>query len=74
MRVDLASGEAIAGGDVREAHEGVHQGALAGVIKPQSWNAFSRRSNGRFGEPSPRSTNRDPHGMGQGPAAASPVI
>ena len=50
VRVDLRSGEAIAGGDVREAHEGVHQGELAGVIEPQSWNAFPCRSNGRFSE------------------------
>jgi hypothetical protein len=35
---------------VREAHESVHQGELPGVIESQSRNAFSRRSNGRFGE------------------------
>ena len=52
VRVDIRSGEAIAGSDVREAHEGMHQGELAGVIKPQSWNAFPCRTNGRFGEPS----------------------
>lgn len=51
MRVDLRSGKAIAGGDVREAHEGVHQGELAGTIEPQSRNAFHCRSNGRFSEP-----------------------
>jgi hypothetical protein len=50
--VDLPSGKAIAGGDVREAHESVHQCELAGVIEPQSRNAFPCRSNGRFGEPS----------------------
>ena len=34
VRVDLRGSKAIAGGDVREAHEGVHQGELAGVIEP----------------------------------------
>ena len=52
VRVYLRRGKAIAGGDVREAHEGVHQGELAGMIDPQSRNAFPCRSNGRFGEPS----------------------
>ena len=43
VRVDLRSGKAIAGGDVREAHEGVHHGELAGMIEPQSRNAFPCR-------------------------------
>jgi hypothetical protein len=51
VSVDLDGGEVIAGSDVREAHEGMHQGELAGMIKPQSWNAFPCRTNGRFGEP-----------------------
>jgi hypothetical protein len=49
--VDLHGGEVIAGSDVCEAHEGMHQGELAGVIKPRSWKSFPCRSNGRFGEP-----------------------
>lgn len=34
---------------MREAHEGVHQGELAGMIEPQSRKAFPCRGNGRFG-------------------------
>ena len=52
VRVDFCSGKAVAGGNVREPHEGVHQSELAGMIEPQSRNAFPGRSNGRFGEPS----------------------
>jgi hypothetical protein len=35
----------------REAHNGVHQGELAGMIEPQSRNAFPCGTKGRFGEP-----------------------
>ena len=52
MRIEFCGGNAVAGGDVREAHEGVHQGKLAGMVEPQSRNAFPRRGNGRFSEPS----------------------
>ena len=34
VRMDFRGGEAVAGGYVREAHEGVHQGELAWVIEP----------------------------------------
>ena len=33
MRMEFCGGEAVAGGDVRKAHEGVHQGKLAGMIE-----------------------------------------
>jgi hypothetical protein len=52
VRVDFRGGEGIAGGNVREAHEGVHEGELPRVIEPQSRNALSRWSNGRFCESS----------------------
>lgn len=52
MRMEFCGGKAVAGGDVREAREGVHQCKLAGVIEAQSRKALSRRSDGRFGEPS----------------------
>jgi hypothetical protein len=54
--MEFCSGKAVAGGDVRETHEGMHQGKLAGVIEAQSRNALSRRSDGRFGEPSQLAT------------------
>ena len=54
--MEFCSGKAVAGGDVRETHEGLHQGKLAGVIEAQSRNALSRRSDGRFGEPSQLAT------------------
>ena len=41
---------------MREAHEGVHQGKLAGVVEPQSRNALPCRGNGRFGESSQLAT------------------
>ena len=42
--VEFGGGKGIASGNVREAHEGVHQGELPRVIEPQSRNALSRRS------------------------------
>src|SRR5262245_40673492 len=48
--MEFCGGEAVAGGDVREAHESVHQGKLAGMVEAQSRNALSHWSNGRFGE------------------------
>jgi len=50
VRMEFCGGEAVAGGDVRKAHEGVHQGKLAGMMEAQSRNALACRSNGRFGE------------------------
>jgi hypothetical protein len=49
--VDFGGGEGVARSDVREAHEGVHQGELARVIEPQSGNALACRSDGRLSEP-----------------------
>ena len=49
--MDFRGGKVVAGGNVREAHESVHQGKLAGMIEPQPRNAFSRRSNGRLSGP-----------------------
>src|ERR1700726_111397 len=56
VRIEFCGGKAVAGGDVREAHDGVHQGKLAGGVEPQSRNALPRRGNGRFGEPSQLAT------------------
>jgi hypothetical protein len=56
VRIEFCGGKAVAGGDVREAREGVHLGKLAGVVEPQSRNALPRRGNGRFGEPSQLTT------------------
>jgi hypothetical protein len=50
--MDFHGGKGIASGDVREAHESMHQGELAGVIEPQSRNASSGRGYGRFSEAS----------------------
>ena len=50
--VDFRGAEGIASGNVREAHEGVHQGELPWVVEPQSRDALSRRGNGRLREPS----------------------
>ena len=50
--MDFGGGKAIAGGNVREADERMHQGELAGVIEPQSRNASSGRGYGRFSEAS----------------------
>ena len=50
--VDFRGGEGVARGDVREAHEGIHEGELSRVIEPQTWDAFSSGSNGRLCQPS----------------------
>ena len=39
--VDFSGGEGVAGGYVREAHEGVHDGELSGVVELEARNAFS---------------------------------
>jgi hypothetical protein len=41
-RVDLRSGEGVAGGNVREPDEGVHEGELSRVVELEPGNAFSR--------------------------------
>src|SRR4029077_13489521 len=43
--------EGIAAGNVGEAHERMHQGELARVVKLEPGNALSRRGDRRFGEP-----------------------
>ena len=52
--VDFSGGEGIASGDVREAHEGMHESELPRVIEPQSRNALSRRPVGDLKVPSVR--------------------
>ena len=46
--VDFGSGEGIAGCDVCEAQERMHQGELPRVIELEARNAFSRRGDRRF--------------------------
>src|SRR5262249_6349243 len=41
MRIEFCGGKAVAGGDVREAHEGVHQGKLAGLSSRSPGMGFS---------------------------------
>ena len=48
--VDFGSGEGIAGCDVCEAQERMHQGELPRVIELEARNALSRRRNCRFRE------------------------
>jgi hypothetical protein len=48
--VDFGSGEGIAGRDVCEAHERVHEGELPRVIKLEARNAFSSRGDRWFRE------------------------
>ncbi len=48
--VDFGSGEGIAGGDVREADERMHQGELPRVIELEARNALSGRRDRRFRE------------------------
>ena len=50
MRVDLGGGEGAASGDVGEAHEGVHQGELSGMVDFEARNAPPGWTNGRLGE------------------------
>jgi hypothetical protein len=56
VRTDLRSGEGVARCDVREAHEGMHEGELSRVVEPQSRDAFSRWSNGGLCKPSQLAT------------------
>jgi hypothetical protein len=46
--VDFGSGEGIAGRNVCEAHERMHEGELPRVIELEARNAFSRRGDRRF--------------------------
>ena len=48
--MDFGSGEGIAGCDVCEAHERVHQGELPRVIELEARNALSGRRDGRLRE------------------------
>ena len=50
--VDFRGAERIVSGNVREAHEGVHQSELPWVIEPQPRDALSRQDNSRLREPS----------------------
>ena len=50
--VDFPGAERITSGNVREAHEGVHQSELPWVIEPQPRDALSGQGNGRLREPS----------------------
>ena len=48
--VDFGSGEGIAGRNVCEAHERMHEGELPRVIELEARNAFARRGDRRFGK------------------------
>jgi hypothetical protein len=48
--VDFGGGEGIAGCDVCEAYERVHQGELPRVIELEAWDALSGRRDRRFRE------------------------
>ena len=48
--VDFGSGEGIAGRDMCEAHECVHEGELPRVIALEARNALSRSGDGRLRE------------------------
>ena len=48
--VHFGSGEGIAGRNVCEAHQRMHQGELPRVIEPEARNALSRRGESRFRE------------------------
>jgi hypothetical protein len=50
--VDFRGGKGIAGSNVCEAGESMHQGELPRMIKPQSGNALSGLSNRRLGQAS----------------------
>jgi hypothetical protein len=39
--MDLSSGEAAAGGDVSEAHQGMHESQLPGIVQFQTRNPFT---------------------------------
>ena len=48
--VEFGGGEGIAGCDMCEAHERMHQGELPRVVELETRNALSRRGDRRFGE------------------------
>ncbi len=48
--VDFGSGEGVAGRDVCEAYECVHEGELPRMIELEAWNALSCRRDCRFRE------------------------
>ena len=50
--MDFCGSEGIAGGNVGEPHEGMHQGELSWVVELETGNAFACRGNCRFGEAS----------------------
>jgi hypothetical protein len=51
VAVDFADAEGVGGRALSEAHEGVHQGQLLGVVELEARNALAGRGEGRFGEP-----------------------
>lgn len=44
--MDLSSGEGAAGGDVSEAHQGMHKSQLPGIVQFQTRNPLTRRKDG----------------------------
>ena len=50
MRMDLRSGEDAAGGDVSEAHQGMHESQLPGIVQFQSRNPFTATKHGGLRE------------------------
>src|SRR5882724_4556859 len=44
--MDLSSNEGAAGGDVSEAHQGMHKSQLPGIVQFQTRNAFTATKDG----------------------------
>jgi hypothetical protein len=50
LGVDFSGGESTGGGDMREAHEGVHQGEFSWMVELEAGNALSCWSDGGLRE------------------------
>jgi hypothetical protein len=48
--VDLLGGESVAGRDVSEAHERVHEGQFSGMVEFEAGDAFAVGQDGGLGE------------------------
>ncbi len=49
-RVEFGSSESVTTGDMREPHEGVHEGELSWVVELEAGDALSSRSDRGFGQ------------------------
>jgi hypothetical protein len=50
VRMDFTGAEGAGRGDLGEAHQGVHQSQLPGIVEPEAGNALARGGEGWFGE------------------------